>query len=102
MPERMTREQSMACLQWLDEQFVAQLAACSQDQRETWKRHVEAVRSAMDAIEGNEKLRDAAERAVEWFGRFAAEPEDTTVMHELQAALGQTVEHDPMRCRCET
>jgi hypothetical protein len=46
-------------------------------------------------------LRDAAERAVDWFDRFAAEPEDTTVMHQLQEALGQTVEHDRMRCRCE-
>jgi hypothetical protein len=46
------------------------------------------------------KLRDAAERAVMWFDQFASEPEDITVMHELQEALGRQVEHDPRRCRC--
>jgi hypothetical protein len=46
-----------------------------------------------------DKLKGAAERAVQWFGMFAAEPEDYTVMHELQEALGQTVEHHG--CRCE-
>jgi hypothetical protein len=48
-----------------------------------------------------QKLIVAAERAVEWFQRYAAEPEDVTVMHELQEALGQTADHDHSRCRCK-
>lgn len=44
------------------------------------------------------KLVDAAERAVEWFDRFAAEPEDVTVQHELMMALGKEVEHRYCQC----
>lgn len=46
-PGRWTAKQR---LEWLDDQFCKQLAACSPSQREIWKRHVEAVRAGIDAI----------------------------------------------------
>lgn len=57
------------------------------------------VRRREKSAREHDPLRHAAERAVMWFEQFACEPEDYTVMHELQAALGQEVDHQG--CRCE-